>query len=441
MAKQSTTFFCQECGASFPKWSGKCEACHSWNTLVEEKVTKTGKSKSSIASLTFTDLVHLGESNHERLLSTFEEFNRVCGGGLVNGAAILVGGDPGIGKSTLLLQILADLSQHITCAYFSGEESLSQIQLRAKRLGVENAPVKIAACNNLQIVLQTVRANKDIKLVVVDSIQTLVSDDLDSAPGTISQVKQCANELIQMAKNQNVIVILVGHVTKDGAIAGPRVLEHMVDTVLHFEGERHYDFRLLRSMKNRFGATNEIGVFRMQAEGLVEVKNPSALFLSDHGQQVVGSSIFAGIEGTRPLLCEIQALVAPSYLPAPRRTTVGWDTNRLAMILAVLEARFKYHFSKKDVYLNVAGGLKLNEPAADLAVAYALISSLKNQPLPEGAVYFGEISLNGDVRPSSHEELRIKEAERLGFKKFYCVSRSDKKNKGIHKPHLNNLSN
>lgn len=439
MAKASVVFFCQECGTSHAKWSGKCEGCGSWNSLVEEKVSKSAK-KSPKQSLTLTALADAPLAKEAgRIQTRYDEFNRVCGGGIVDGAAMLLGGDPGIGKSTLLLQVMADLSQQVNCAYFTGEESLSQVQLRAKRLGVEHAPLQVAASNNLQTIMQTLQANRAIKVVVIDSIQTLVSDELDSAPGTVSQVKQCSNELIQLAKSQNVVIIFVGHVTKDGTIAGPRVLEHMVDTVLHFEGEQHYDFRILRSIKNRFGASHEMGVFRMQGEGLVEVKNPSELFLSDRADAVSGTAIFAGIEGTRPLLCEIQALVAPSYLPAPRRTTVGWDNNRLAMILAVLESRFGHHFSKKDVYLNVAGGLKLNEPAADLAVAAALISANKNTPLPSRAVYFGEISLSGEVRPVFHEDMRIKEAERLGFETFYCASRGKKKHSGITMPNLHKL--
>jgi DNA repair protein RadA/Sms len=343
------------------------------------------------------------------------EFDRVCGGGVARGSAILVTGDPGVGKSTLLLQVTASAAlAGIRCAYISGEEAVEQVRARAQRLGLGHAPVHLAAETSLRAVVEALKRDR-FDLVVIDSVQTLWSDQLEAGPGSVTQVRAAAGELVRLAKSRGVCVILVGHVTKDGQVAGPRVVEHMVDAVLAFEGERGYPFRILRGTKNRFGATDEIGVFEMSDGGLREVRNPSALFLNDGGQRAAGAAVFAGIEGSRPVLVEVQALVAPSAYGTPRRAVVGWDGGRLAMILAVLEARCGISLGARDVYLNVAGGLRINEPAADLAAAAALISSALDVPLPQDCVVFGEISLSGDVRSVSRTELRLKEALKLGF--------------------------
>jgi DNA repair protein RadA/Sms len=343
------------------------------------------------------------------------ELDRVLGGGLVPSSAILVGGDPGIGKSTLLLQAAAQFANMgLKTIYVSGEEANAQVRMRAKRLGLADAPVKLAAETNLRNILTTLETEKP-QLVIIDSIQTMWSDTVDSAPGSVSQVRSAAHELTTFAKRNGISVVLVGHVTKDGQIAGPRVVEHMVDTVLYFEGERGHQFRILRAVKNRFGPSDEIGVFEMTGRGLSQVSNPSALFLSERGEHSPGSVVFAGVEGTRPVLVEIQALVAPSPHSQPRRTVVGWDGGRLAMILAVLESRCGIPFTGLDVYLNVAGGMKISEPAADLAVAAALVSAREDSALPDGAVVFGEISLSGALRPAPQTENRLKEAQKLGF--------------------------
>lgn len=418
MAKDKKLFVCAACGTAHNKWQGQCAGCGAWNTLVEERppADKPGQGLSLKGRGTMP-IVSLGASEipPPRLLSGIPEFDRVCGGGLVAGAAFLVGGDPGIGKSTLLLQLAAKLSHQVSCLYVTGEESVAQVRLRARRLGVESAPLGLAAATDVREILAAMEDNKDLKLVVVDSIQTLYADILDSAPGTVAQVRLCAHELIRAAKKHDCIVLIVGHVTKDGAIAGPKVLEHMVDAVLYFEGDRGHAYRILRTVKNRFGATDEIGVFSMGDSGLAEVNNPSALFLSGRQQAVSGSAVFAGVEGTRPLLVEIQALVAPAPYGTPRRTTVGWDNNRLAMLLAVLETRGGISFTDKEVYLNVAGGLKITEPAADLAVAAALVSAWTNTPAPAEAVFFGEIGLSGEVRRVGQPDTRLKEAVKLGF--------------------------
>jgi DNA repair protein RadA/Sms len=432
MAKIQQQFVCQECGGWHSKWSGRCDTCGAWNSIVEESIApkQTARHK-RIDSGNFFSTLETSETDvpldHSRILTGIAEFDRVCGGGLVPGSVILVGGDPGIGKSTLLLQVVASLSQSAACAYISGEEALSQLRLRAERLKVNKAAVHMASSTQLQDILVAVDKLSNLKLAIIDSIQTMISEEITSAAGTVSQVRACTQDLIASAKKQGHVVILVGHVTKEGVLAGPRVLEHMVDTVLYFEGERNYDYRILRSVKNRFGATDEIGVFAMGDQGLTEVRNPSELFLANHQNEVSGTAIFAGMEGTRPILLEIQALVAPSYLASPRRTAVGWDSNRLSMILAVLEARCGLSFGNKDIYLNVAGGLKITEPAADLAVAAALISAIKNQPGPSSSIYFGEIGLTGEVRPVSHSELRFKEAEKLGFTEAFCASSPSKK--------------
>jgi DNA repair protein RadA/Sms len=395
--------------------------------LVEEVVERSralvASANAPLPSLYTIDDASLVDLTKIRYTTSFGEFNRVCGGGIVPGSVILVGGDPGIGKSTLMLQIACDVSGHTPCLYLSGEESVQQLQMRAKRVGVKAEHLQIGSCTSLEEIQNLVSKHKNTKLLVlvVDSIQTISSDSLEAAAGSVSQVRACSQSLIHMAKKQGISVILVGHVTKEGTIAGPRVLEHMVDTVLYFEGERHYDFRILRAVKNRFGATNEIGLFAMEQHGLAEVTNPSALFLSDRAQGISGTAVFAGIEGTRPVLCEIQALVSKSYLSMPRRTTVGWDSARLSMILAVLESRAGFTFGSMDVYLNVVGGLKVNEPAADLAVAAALISAMINKPINPSYVFFGEVGLGGEIRPVHQTDARLKEAEKLGFLKALCA--------------------
>ena len=418
MAKPTSRYVCQACGAAFPKWGGKCEACGEWNSLVEEAVPEhtPGRPHHRVGArkIEFAELG--GTPEHApRRLSGIAEFDRVSGGGLVRGSVILIGGDPGIGKSTLLLQVMCRLATGARCAYISGEEAIDQVRMRAQRLGTAAAPVQLAAATNVADIVTTLDAAGGPDFCVIDSIQTMYLDVLDSAPGTVAQVRASAQELIKVAKRRGTVMLLVGHVTKEGAIAGPRVLEHMVDTVMYFEGERGHQFRILRAVKNRFGATDEIGVFEMTDKGLSEVPNPSALFLAERRGDVSGAAVFAGIEGTRPVLVEIQALVAPSPLGTPRRAVVGWDGARLAMVLAVLEARCGVSVGPNDVYLNVAGGLRINEPAADLAVAAALISSLTGVPVPADAVLFGEIGLSGEVRAVSHTDLRLKEAAKLGF--------------------------
>ncbi|MBV6656506.1 MAG: DNA repair protein RadA [Devosiaceae bacterium] len=422
MAKRRASFVCQNCGTTHSKWTGRCDACGAWNSLVEESASGGGAlgGPSKGASIqgravTLSSLDHV-EKPLPRLATGIAELDRVTGGGFVRGSALLVGGDPGIGKSTLLMQVAAGLAgRSARVVYISGEEALGQVRLRAERLGVSQRPVHIASETNLEDILATLDAGDVPDLVVLDSIQTLWSSSVDSAPGTVTQVRSCAQQMIRYAKRTGACVILVGHVTKDGQIAGPRVVEHMVDAVLYFEGDRTHHFRILRGVKNRFGATDEIGVFEMTGGGLQEVGNPSELFLGDRLVETPGSVVFAGLEGTRPILVEIQALVAPSALGTPRRAVVGWDSNRLAMVLAVLEARCGVRFSGHDVYLAVAGGLRLTEPAADLAVAGALVASLTGLSLPASQVYFGEIGLSGAIRSAPQAVLRMKEAARLGF--------------------------
>jgi DNA repair protein RadA/Sms len=423
MAKSTTTFTCSACGASSNKWSGRCDGCGDWNTILQDAGLSTsgptGKTSKSLgarrgASVELTDLA-TEEAPPPRTKSGLEELDRVLGGGLVPASAILVGGDPGIGKSTLLLQAAAAFARSgLKTIYVSGEEASAQVRMRAQRLDLVDAPVKLAAETNLRDILTMLEKEKP-KLAIIDSIQTMWSDTVDSAPGSVSQVRSAAQELTTFAKRNDMSVVLVGHVTKDGQIAGPRVVEHMVDTVLYFEGERGHQFRILRAVKNRFGPSDEIGVFEMTGRGLAQVTNPSALFLSERGTPSPGSVVFAGVEGTRPVLVELQALVAPSPHSQARRTVVGWDGGRLAMILAVLESRCGIPFAGLDVYLNVAGGMKISEPAADLAVAAALLSAREDVALPEGAVVFGEISLSGALRPAPQTENRLKEAQKLGF--------------------------
>ena len=419
MPKPQSVFVCQSCGTVHAKWAGRCDACGQWNSLVEEATAQTAhtgaKRGKKGRGLDFVDL-SAEQADLPRMVTGIGELDRVTGGGLVPGSALLVGGDPGIGKSTLLLQTVGALAgRGIKTAYISGEESTGQVRRRARRLGLADADVQLAAETSLGPILDGLMAAKP-DVVIVDSIQTLWSDVLGAAPGTVAQVRHCAQELTRYAKKRGATIIIVGHVTKDGQIAGPRVVEHMVDAVLYFEGDRQHQFRILRAHKNRFGPTDEIGVFEMAEAGLQEVPNPSALFLDGRGKDGTGAAVFAGLEGSRPMLTEIQALVAPAAFGTPRRAVVGWDSSRLAMVLAVLEARCGVSFAGKDVYLNVAGGLKINEPGADLAVAAAIVSAAFDIPLPEDTVVFGEISLSGDVRPVSRTDARLKEAEKLGFR-------------------------
>ena len=421
MTRVASSYVCQECGASTFKWSGRCEACGAWNSIVEEAPRTTaplGRGRSRKArrggKIEFVALAGSAPAP-PRLTTGIAEFDRVCGGGMVRGSALLVAGDPGIGKSTLVLQVVGALGAETGCVYVSGEESVEQVRLRAERLGVGQARVDLAAATEMDAVIAAIDRPDGPGVVVIDSIQTMFLDQLDSAPGTVAQVRACAGELTRLAKRRGTTVMFVGHVTKEGLIAGPRVLEHMVDTVLYFEGERGHNFRVLRAVKNRFGATDEIGVFEMTDGGLREVANPSELFLAERRGNVSGAAVFAGLEGTRPVLVEIQALVAPSPLGSPRRAVVGWDASRLAMVLAVLEARCGLAFAGDDVYLNVAGGLRISEPAADLAVAAALVSSRLDAAVPEGSVMFGEIGLAGEVRAVGRTEMRLREAAKLGF--------------------------
>ena len=418
MPKPVSHFVCQSCGTVHGKWAGRCDACGEWNALVEEAIGQMSKKPGARRKKgRAMEIVGLGGETADppRMASGIAEFDRVTGGGLVTGSALLVGGDPGIGKSTLLLQAsgrLAAMGRKVV--YISGEESTGQVQRRARRLGLADNPVSLAAETSLGIIIDGLMETRP-DVVIIDSIQTMWTDQLGAAPGTVAQVRACAQELTRFAKKTGACVILIGHVTKDGQIAGPRVVEHMVDAVLYFEGEKSHQFRILRAHKNRFGPTDEIGVFEMSEGGLTEVTNPSALFLDGRGDASSGAAVFAGLEGTRPVLTEIQALVAPAAFGTPRRAVVGWDSGRLAMVLAVLEARCGVSFAGKDVYLNVAGGLRINEPAADLAVAAAIASSVFDMPLPADAVVFGEISLSGDVRPVGRSDARMKEAAKLGF--------------------------
>ncbi|MDR1334482.1 MAG: DNA repair protein RadA [Holosporaceae bacterium] len=414
MAKVEKRFYCNECGARYSKWLGRCEDCGQWNSIVEN-VSVDGKSEGGSSHLNFQTLV-TPQERLDRKLSDISEFDRVLGGGIVSGSIVLIGGDPGIGKSTLLLQISAALSQDHKCVYISGEESAEQICLRAARIGASDSPVKLACETDIDAILNSL--GNDVDFLIIDSIQTLQSSSVESIPGTVTQVRTCAYKLINFAKTTNTAVFLIGHVTKDGAIAGPKVLEHMVDTVLYFEGERGNAYRILRSVKNRYGPCDELGIFEMQQKGLVGVSNPSVLFLTQRNAGVPGSVVFSGIEGTRPILVEVQALVSKSYFAVPRRTVVGWDINRLFTILAVLESKCRISFSDRDVYLNIAGGLKISEPACDLAVAMSLLSARSETIIMNETCVFGEIGLTGEIRSVSRCSERIKEAEKLGFKKI-----------------------
>lgn len=415
-------YVCQSCGAAASRWAGKCTNCGAWNSLAEE--TDAGlppggglSGKGRVGRAVVLETLASTQAAVVRIETGLVELDRVTGGGIVPGSAILIGGEPGIGKSTLLLQTAAALSQQgQRIVYFCGEEATAQVRMRAVRLGIEQAPVELASETNLGNIMATLGDGPKVDLAIVDSIQTLWAEAVETAPGTVSQVRAASQSLVRFAKQAGSALILVGHITKEGQIAGPKVVEHMVDTVLYFEGDRGHPFRLLRSVKNRFGATDEIGVFEMSDRGLRQVENPSELFLGDRDAMAPGAAVFAGIEGTRPILVEIQALVAPSTLGTPRRTVVGWDGGRLAMLLAVLDARCGVSFAQHDVYLNVAGGLKITEPAADLAAAAALLSSLSGKTLPMDRVYFGEISLSGAVRAAAHVTSRLREAGKLGFR-------------------------
>lgn len=401
-------YVCQKCGSQFGKWSGKCDDCNAWNAIIEDISINTNNSSGQVLTLK-----SLGDSPSlaVRLSSNIEEVDRVLGGGMVVCSVILLSGEPGIGKSTLVLQLASAL--HEECLYISGEESIEQIRLRARRIDAQSTKLNILIATDVEDIIATIQKHRNIRVVIVDSIQTMYSKEVSSTPGTVTQVRYCTHKLINIAKKNNIVLLLIGHVTKDGQIAGPKVLEHMVDTVLSFEGESTNQFRILRSVKNRFGATNEIGVFEMCDSGLQEVKNPS--FISGYDEHVSGSAIFAGAEGTRPILIEVQALVASTNMATPRRTVVGWDANRLAMIIAVLNSRYGIFIGDKEVYLNIAGGIKIQDPAADLAVMVAIISSMLNISVPKDTVVFGEVALSGAVRKVSHTNARIKESLRMGF--------------------------
>src|SRR5579862_6987847 len=418
MSKRGLSFVCQNCGAAASRWQGKCEACGEWNALSEEGADQpAGPGRKPAKGRLFALEPLTGEAREApRLPTGLAELDRVTGGGLVRGSVLLMAGDPGIGKSTLLIQAAAALARagH-RAVYISGEEAVAQVRLRAERLGLSEAAVELAAETSVEDIVATLSDGKTPRLIVIDSIQTMWTATIESAPGTVTQVRGSAQALIRYAKRSGAAVILVGHVTKDGQIAGPRVVEHMVDAVLSFEGEGSHQFRILRAVKNRFGPTDEIGVFEMTGGGLQQIANPSELFLYERDLGQPGTAVFAGIEGTRPLLVEIQALVAPSSLGTPRRAVVGWDPSRLSMVLAVLEAHCGIRLSGHDVYLNVAGGLRIQEPAADVAAAAALVSSLARAPLPADAVYFGEVSLSGAIRPVAQGAARLKEAAKLGF--------------------------
>lgn len=421
MAKgKKTVYFCQNCGYEAGKWLGQCPACKEWNTFVEEKVTVS--KSAGVREYRERSVVPLSQVKteaEERICTQMEELDRVLGGGIVPGSLILVGGDPGIGKSTLLLQVCQNLTREKgQVLYISGEESLRQIKLRAQRMGEFTDNLLLLCETNLELIKGVIEREKP-EVVVIDSIQTMYSEEVGSAPGSVSQVREATNMLMQLAKGLNITIFIVGHVTKEGTVAGPRVLEHMVDTVLYFEGDRHASYRILRGVKNRFGSTNEIGVFEMRQNGLTEVKNPSEFMLNGRLEDSSGSVVACSMEGTRPILLEIQALVCESNFGMPRRTAAGTDYNRVNLLMAVLEKRIGYRLSNYDAYVNIAGGIKINEPALDLGIVMAIVSSYKNRPVEEGTIIFGEVGLNGEVRAVSMPEQRVSEAKKLGFAK--CI--------------------
>ena len=437
MARATARFVCSACGAVTPKWAGRCDTCGEWNTIAEEVVEARPGAAAKAGSgrkLAFVGLDGQAELP-PRAGTHIAELDRVLGGGLVPASVVLVGGDPGIGKSTLLLQAAASLAAAGTgVIYVSGEESVEQIRLRARRLGLGGAPIRLAASINVRDIAAALEAAPETGFVVIDSIQTMWLDSVESAPGTVAQVRACSFELIRLAKSRGFALALVGHVTKEGALAGPRVLEHMVDAVLYFEGDRGHQFRILRAVKNRFGATDEIGVFEMTDSGLAEVPNPSALFLAERRGNISGSAVFAGLEGTRPVLVEIQALLAANPGGSPRRSVIGWDSGRLSMLLAVLETRCGLRLAATDVYLNIAGGLRVTEPGADLAVAAAIASAATDTPTSADAVYFGEVGLSGEVRQVAQAEARLKEAAKLGFARAWLPRRVARGNRGRIEP-------
>lgn len=419
MAKLKTKFICQSCGAESPKWLGQCPGCQSWNTLEEAREETAAAASHRYAAVAGTAqlqrLADVEARELPRLPTGVAEFDRVLGGGLVTGGVVLIGGDPGIGKSTLLLQALAAMSQHARVLYVTGEESAEQVALRARRLSLSSPDVDLLAEIRLEVIEEALKQDPPPAVAVIDSIQTIYTSALSSAPGSVSQVRECAAQLTRMAKQSGVPIVMIGHVTKDGALAGPRVLEHIVDTVLYFEGDTHSSFRLVRAFKNRFGAVNELGVFAMTDRGLKGVSNPSALFLSQHAEQVAGSCVMATQEGSRPLLVEVQALVDSANMPNPRRLALGLEGHRLAMLLAVLHRHGGVATADQDVFVNAVGGVKITEPAADLPVLLAILSSLRDKPLPVGLVSFGEVGLAGEVRPAPRGQERLKEAAKLGF--------------------------
>ncbi len=444
--KTKSVYSCQSCGAQFPKWQGKCSECNQWNTIVEETFQPEAKDargwaigaeKKKAQAIKLSEKVT--EQRVQRWSTNYEELDRVLGGGLVPGSFTLLGGDPGIGKSTLLLQMVGGLAKNkIPCLYVSAEESVDQTALRAQRLGVSSDLVEVSSINNLQSITNLTN-EKQPRVLIVDSIQTIYLPDITSAPGSVSQVRECAGQLMMLAKNKNIAVVLIGHVTKDGNLAGPKVLEHMVDTVLSFEGDTNYQFRLLRSLKNRFGPANQLGVFQMLGSGLEEVSNPSEMFLEKHEVDTMGSAVFACMEGQRPFLCEIQSLVSFTPLNIPRRTSIGLSHNRLHLLLAVLEKYLNLQFSNQDVFANVVGGLKIEEPAADLAIVAAIMSSEGNQCLQEGSCFFGEIGLTGEIRAVPFAEVRLQEAKKLGYKKFYMPKSNKRHLQDLDKKDLANI--
>lgn len=435
--KTRSIFICQNCGAQRSRWEGRCPECEAWNSFVEEVqnlstdsqrgwMVGSGQSK----AITYSLNQPLIQDEVLRVSTSFKELDRVLGGGVVPGSFILLGGDPGIGKSTLLLQMAGGLAKEkLLLLYISAEESVAQTALRAHRLHIHHSNIEVGSESQIEKILDLIESKKP-HVLIVDSIQTVYLSELGQAPGSVSQVRECANRLMAFAKNKKITIFIIGHVTKEGSLAGPKVLEHMVDTVLSFEGEPGHTFRLLRSLKNRFGPTQELGVFQMTTEGLEEVENPSEIFLQERGVGVTGSAIYAAIEGTRPLLCEVQALTSSTHLAMPRRTCLGIDLNRLHLLIAVLEKNANINLSHRDVFVNIVGGLKISEPAADLAIASALISTEKRFPLPQNTCFFGEVGLTGEVRAVTQADLRVKEAIRLGFTTF-ILPESNKKNKEL----------
>lgn len=425
MSKRKTIFVCHECGYESPRWFGKCPGCNEWNTLVEQLAPSkksAGRTRSPlpVTSQQPKKITTIESEQEPRMLTNSKEFNRVLGGGIVPGSLILIGGDPGIGKSTLLLQIASQLAEkHFPVLYVSGEESTQQTKLRADRLGITSDLLYVLAETNLHDITHHISEVKP-SFIVIDSIQTVYSDDVTSAPGSVSQVRESTSILMKIAKTEGIPIVIVGHVTKEGSIAGPRMLEHMVDTVLYFEGERHHTYRILRSVKNRFGSTNEMGIFEMKENGLVEVMNPSEIFLEERSQGASGSTVVASMEGTRPVLVEIQALISPSSFGNPRRMATGIDNNRISLLMAVLEKRVGLMLQNQDAYVKVAGGVKLDEPAIDLAIAISIASSFRDHPTSPTDIFIGEVGLTGEIRRISRIEQRVQEAAKLGFKRVIC---------------------